>query len=67
MRREDKIMLFTFIIVCSLITLGVVAIRQSVVKPVTQEQKQEVFFFGKVRYYSQYTCRKCGTEWEVDE
>lgn len=25
------------------------------------------FFFGKVRYYSQYTCRKCGTEWEVDE
>ena len=41
MRREDKIMLFTFIIVCSLITLGVVAIRQSVVKPVTQEQKQE--------------------------
>ena len=41
MRREDKIMLFTFIIVCSLITLGVVAIRQSVVEPVTQEQKQE--------------------------
>ena len=41
MRREDKIMLFTFIIVCSLITLGVVAIRQKTVESVTQEQKQE--------------------------
>ena len=24
-------------------------------------------FFSKVRYYTQYSCRECGTEWEVDE
>ena len=41
MRREDKLMLFIFIVACSLVTLGVVAIRQSVVEYVTQEQKQE--------------------------
>lgn len=25
------------------------------------------FFFSKVRYYTQYSCMECGTEWEVDE
>ena len=41
MRREDKLMLFIFIVACSLVTLGVVAIRQSAIESVTQEQKQE--------------------------
>lgn len=31
------------------------------------EEETGGFFFSKVRYYTHYSCRECGTEWEVDE